>query len=277
MNEIARLLVLVMIMSACLPDPLEVEEVPLPEAQVVIGSQLIPDQFIAISLSKNFTALEAGPDSDLEALIADLLVPEVDMSIAVEGKDYALQELASGIYGINELPQEPGTKYTLSFVNPINLDSTIAETVALPGIRFSSLNPELHFTEFDSLLRVQFSIDDPPGPNWYMVNTQSVGTSIDISRRPYTQLYTDEGADGETIEDQFTVLFRDFTEEDTVLVSLANISEEYFEFLELRENQAFLLLDGLGEPVNYSTNVSNGLGFFNVHIPDIRIFLPDDL
>jgi hypothetical protein len=275
--EIARLAGFVMLMSACLPDPLEVEEVPLPEEQVVIGSQLIPDQFIAISLSKNFTALEAGPDSDLDDLIADLLVSEVDLSISVEGKDYAMLELVSGIYGINELPQEPGTRYTLTFINPINQDSTIAETVALPNIGFSSLNPVLDYTEFDSLLRVQFSIEDPPGPNWYMVNAQSIGTSIDISRRPFTQLYTDEGVDGEIIEDQFTVLFRDFTEEDTVLISLANISEEYFEFLELRDNQAFLLLDGLGEPVNYSTNVTNGLGFFNVHIPDIRIFLLNDL
>jgi hypothetical protein len=275
--EIAASCCLALLQVGCLPDPLEVEDVPIPEEQVVVGSQLIPDQFITISLTKNFTALEAGPSSDLEAVIADLLVPDVDVSIAVEGTNYQLTELVNGIYGVDDLPQEPGTLYTLSFVNPINLDSTYAQAVSLPFIGFSSINPMLDYTEFDSLLRVQFSIEDPIGPNWYMVNAQSVGTSIDISGRPFTQLYTDEGMDGEVIEEQFTVLFRDFTEGDTVLISLANISQKYFEFLELRGNQRFLLIEELGEPVNYPTNVTNGLGFFNVHLPDIRFFVLEDL
>jgi hypothetical protein len=268
---------MIILLAGCLPDPLEVEDVPLPEEQVVVGSQLIPDQFITLTLTKNFTALEAGLDSDLEAVITDLLLTGVDPTIRVDGQDYPMVELLDGIYAVDDLPQEPGTLYTLSFINPINLDSTSAQALALPFIGFSSLDPVLDYTEFDSLLRVQFSIEDPPGPNWYMVNAQAVGMSIDLGRRPFTQLYTDEGSDGEVIEDQFTVLFRDFTEEDTVLISMANVSEEYFKFLELRGNQQFLLIEELGEPVNYPTNVRNGLGFFNVHLPDIRIYVLDDL
>jgi len=264
-------------MGACLPDPLEVEGVPVPEQQVVVGSQLIPNQFIAISLTKNFAALEAGPESDLESVLADLLISDVAVNISADGTPYRMIEIVSGIYGINDLPQIPGTQYTLSFLNPLNQDSTLAEATALPFVGFSNIDPILDYTEFDSLLRVKFSIDDPPGANWYMINAQSIGTSIDITTRPYTQLYTDEGVDGGVIEDQFTVLFRDFTERDTVLISMANISEEYFNFLQLRDNQQFLLLDGLGEPVNYTTNVDNGLGFFNVHIPDIRFFELKDL
>jgi len=281
MKKIIRIaivcLMVVTLLAGCLPDPLEVEDVPLPEEQVVVGSQLIPDQFIALSLTRNFTALEAGVDSDLEAVLANLLVTGVDPAITVDGQDYPMVELLDGIYAVDDLPQEPGTLYTLSFINPINLDSTSAQAISLPFIGFSSLDPVLDYTEFDSLLRVQFSIEDPPGPNWYMVNAQAVGTSIDVGRRPFTQLYTDEGLDGGVIEDQFTVLFRDFTEEDTALISMANISEEYFKFLELRGKQQFLLIEELGEPVNYSTNVRNGLGFFNVHLPDIRFYVLDDL
>ena len=268
---------IILLLNACVPDPLEVDGVPLPEEQVVVGSQLIPDQFVAVSLSRNFTALDAGPNSDLDSVLQSILITDVELTLKVNGTNFLMTEIVDGIYGVNEIPQEPGTKYTLSFTNPINGQLSQASTEVLPFIGFSYVKPEMFITSYDTLLRVGFSIQDPPGANWYMLNIQQIGLSIDLAERPFTQLYDDNDVNDGLLEDEFTVLFREFESQDSVLISMANISREYFEFLELRNNQQFLLLDALGEPVNYPTNVSNGLGFFNVHIPDIRFFILDDL
>lgn len=277
LKDILLNLMVLTLLGACLPDPLEVEEVPSPEEQIVIGSQFIPNQFIVVSLTKNFTALEAGPDSELDSVLIDLLIPEIDMTITSNDVVYPMTEILRGIYAVGEIPQLSGSKYTLSFTNPINGLPTNAEAVALPLIEFTELTPELHYTTYADLLRVNFKIEDPPGDNWYMVNVQRTGVVTSLTERPFSKVYDQSDIDGNILEDEFTVFYREFTEQDTVLISTANISEGYYEFLKLRNNQQALLLDGLGEPVNYPTNVENGLGFFNVHIPDFKIFLLEDL
>ena len=257
---------------SCIPDPLEVKDVPIPESSPVVGSQIIPDQFIVITLTQNFNALTAGPDSDFESVIDDLLLGDVEVFVEADDEMYELEELIDGVYAINDLPQSPGTRYTLQFQNPFNLDTTSAVAYSLPLVSFDRIIPKLNFTEYDTLLEVHYSFKDAPGPNWYMINVQKLDSEIELLNRPFVELLSDEEFDGTQKEDDFTVFFRDFSDEDTVLISLTNISEPYFEFLELRNNQQYLFLDGLGEPVNYPTNVNNGLGFFNVHLPDIRLF-----
>ena len=262
----------IMGLSACLPDPLPVDGVPVPEDQVVVGNQIAPDRFLLLSLTRNFTALQGGDDSDIDSLINAVLIPNVDIQVRVEGGIYPLEEIARGLYGSVSLPQIPGATYALSFTNPFNQQPTYAETTLLPSISFSSVSPSLRYTEFDTLMTVDFSLQDPEGPNWYMLNVQEVSQDIDLAETPFTELLSDEEFDGEFYEGSFDVFFRDFSREDTVLISIANISKDYYDFLDLRNDQAFLLLDGLGEPVNYESNVENGLGLFNLYIPDIRFF-----
>lgn len=271
-HHVFILIVGVYLLYSCLPNPLEVESIPIPDDQVVIGTQIIPDQFLVMSLTKNFTALEAGPDSDVDSLLNAILMSDIEVQVTIEGNAYPINEISPGIYGGTNLPQTPGATYTLSFENPFNNSLTIAETTLLPPIQFAEVRPILNYTPFDTLLTVTFSLQDPEGPNWYMLNAQKVGQDIDLTERPFTELLSDEDFDGELYEGSFEVFFRDFSPRDTVLISLANISEGYYDFLELRNNQLFLFLDGIGEPVNYQSNVQNGLGFFNLHIPDIRFF-----
>jgi hypothetical protein len=56
-------------------------------------------------------------------------------------------------------------------------------------------------------------------------------------------------------------------------VSISNISWEYYEFMELRMDNRFSFVEYLSEPVNYPSNVVGGKGFFNLYLPDFRIFV----
>ncbi len=261
------------ILSSCLPDPLPVDNVPILENTVVVGSQEFPDEFMAISLTRSFGALDAGPRSNIEEVLDELLIDSVEVSINVAGQSYLLQDIGNGVYLGTDIPEIVNEEYTLSFINPLNNKPVLAKTTLLPFIGFDSLEIKLNQTQFDTLINVNLWIDDPQSKNWYMVNVQTFNGEYDIQDRPFTELLEDTDFNGQLHFHEFTIPFRDYEPGDTIFVSMANINEEYYQFLKLRKDQRFSLLDGLGEPINYPTNIENGLGFFHAHQPDVRFIL----
>jgi hypothetical protein len=78
---------------------------------------------------------------------------------------------------------------------------------------------------------------------------------------------------GRIHQETFRVFPRDFIPGDTIAVSLSNISKDYYDFIELRLDNRFSFVEYLSEPVNYPSNVKGGRGFFNLYIPDVKIFI----
>ena len=64
----------------------------------------------------------------------------------------------------------------------------------------------------------------------------------------------------------------DVTFEDSLMILLSNISEGYYSFLMSRERSGNFLAEATNEPINYPSNVENGLGYFNTHYPSLRFF-----
>lgn len=257
----------------CVPDPLPVNNVPVPENTVVVGSQVVPEQFLTIAITENFDALDGGREDDYEQLFLSLLVDSLELSVEVLDETYDLENAAPGIYLGTDVPQYPGELYTLSFENPFNQQPVSATAELQSFVGFDSLGIFIEETEFDTLIHVGMKLQDPPGPNWYMSTVQLINEDFDFNVNPFTELFTDEGHEGELFEYEYLVFFRDYAEGDTVLVSVANISQEYYEFLDLLGTRR-PFSGSLGEPINYPTNVENGLGYFHMHLPDVQVFLP---
>lgn len=272
---VAPILISILVLTSCLPEPLPVKDIPAPEKTVVVGSQIIPNQFLAVAVTENFSALEGGTDDSYEELLQSLLINGLELTIEVEDEFYDLTEFnQSGVYVGENVPQIPGSTYTLSFTNPINNLPVKASSELQSFVGFDSVDVFIEVNEFDTLVNVGLKVDDPVGPNWYMVNVQLVDEEFDFSVSPFTELFTDVGMDGTLIDYNFRVFFRDFAEGDTVLVSMANISQDYYDFLDLRTTRR-PFSGGINEPINFPTNVENGLGFFHMHILDERMFLPE--
>ncbi|NQZ78213.1 MAG: DUF4249 family protein, partial [Ekhidna sp.] len=262
------------LLFACEPEPLPVSGVPIPEKTVVIGSQNLTDEFMVISVTESFDALSGGPRTSYDELIQSLLIDGLDITVQTDGDLYDLEPSPlPGIYLGSDVPEVPGSDYTLSFQNPFNQQLVEATATLQEFVGFDSVNISIDANEFDTLVSVGLKFADPVGPNWYMVNVQLINEDFDLNINPFTELVTDEGMDGDTIDYEFLVFFRDYAEGDTVLVSMANISKDYYDFLDLRTTRR-PFSGSLGEPINYPTNVQNGLGYFHMHIPDVRIFLP---
>ena len=58
------LLVCAMLVWGCLPEPLDVDGIPVVKPQIVVSTQIIPDQSLIVLLTKTFGALDASDDSD---------------------------------------------------------------------------------------------------------------------------------------------------------------------------------------------------------------------
>jgi hypothetical protein len=268
--------VVAVLATACLPDPLDVHNIPQVQPKIVVSSQMIPGQGVVVLLTKSIGALEANDNSDPQALLDQIIVADAAVSIQGDGNTYQLQYTGNGVYGSIAIPLSVGQSYTLK-VNSPTVGSVEATTVVKPLIQFRSVEANLYYIGRDTLAEVSYSIADPSGKNWYMLNAQHF-TARDIQERilnPWitTKLLDDASFEGGVKQDAFKVLFDEVEPGDTLTVFLSNINKDYYDFMKIREDTRFGLVDFLGEPINYPTNVEGGLGFFNLYIPDARVFI----
>jgi len=278
-NWRGRILLLLscLLLFSCLPDPLEVGNIPVVKPQIVVSSQIISDQALLILLTKTVGALEASDDSDPEELIAQIAVNDAVATITGPAGVDTLLFLGNGLYGGIFIPFLEGESYTLN-VKSESIGEVKATTTVKPLVAFKDIEATLYHNGFnDTLAQITYTLQDPAIANWYMINVQEVERTDLIENilnpRAFTKVMDDAAFKGQEFSEQFRVFPRDYEPGDTIAVSLSNISEEYFKFMELRIDNRFSLVQFLGEPINYPSNVEGGKGFFNLYVPDVRFFV----
>lgn len=268
-----------MILSACFPDPLEVASVPRAPIHLVVSSQIIADESLLVLLTKSFGALDASDESDPETLLAAIAVN--DALVIVEGPSGmdTLDFLGNGTYGGVIIPFQEGETYSLH-VNSPEFGEAKATTEVKRKVEFSHAEAELFYNGYDdTLAQITYTFADPPEKNYYMVNVQEIEREDAIENllnpRAFTVLVSDDEFNGKSYGERFRVFPRDYEPGDSIAVSLANISAEYYAFMSLRMDNRFSLVEFVSEPVNYPSNVVGGKGYFNLYIPDVEIFVFD--
>jgi hypothetical protein len=261
----------------CLPEPLDVDRLPVVKPQIVVSSQIIPDQSLVILLTKTFGALDASNDSDPEELLQQIAVDDAVVKVTGPDGTYDLEALENGLYGGLVIPFEEGAEYTLH-VQSESLGEVSATTIVKPMVSFDDIKAELIFNGYDdTLAQITYRITDGLEQNWYLLNVQEVEQADVVENlinpRAFTRLLEDSKFNGETYQETFRVFPRDFIPGDTIAVSLSNISKEYYDFMNLRLDNRYTFVEYLSEPVNYPSNVVGGKGFFNLYVPDFKTFI----
>ena len=265
------------VMISCLPEPLAVDGLPVVKPEIVVSTQIVPDRSLLVLLTKTFGALEASDDSDPEELLTQIAVDDAIVLITGRDRTDTLVNLGSGFYGDVIIPFEAGEEYSL-YVKSESLGEITAITTVKEQIQFEDIEAGLYFNGFgDTLAEVTHTFVDPPGKNWYMLNVQEV-ERVDVvenllNPNSFMRLHDDVDFEGNELEETFHVFPRDYNPGDTIAVSLSNISNDYYEFLKLRVDNRFSLVQYLSEPVNYPSNIIGGRGFFNLYIPDVKFFV----
>ncbi|HLT73754.1 MAG TPA: DUF4249 domain-containing protein [Ohtaekwangia sp.] len=263
--------------ASCLPDPLEVTGLPRVRPEIVISSQIIPDGSLVVFVTRTFGALDASDDSDPGDVIDQIAVNDALVTISHHNITDTLLFLGSGVYGGLDIDFVPGTTYTL-VVDSETLGVVTASTEAMPQVSFEAVEAELYFDGYDdTLAQVSYVFRDPEERNWYMINVLEIDSSeiVDniLNPRDFTRLVNDNDFEGEHYAETFRVFPKEFDKGDSIAVYLSNISREYYEYLEMRQDNRFGFFEFISEPVNYPSNVRGGRGFFNLYIPDIRLIV----
>lgn len=263
------------VFSSCIPDPLEVTNVPALQPKIVIGSQVIPGQGLMVYVTRSIGALEAGWNSELEPLLEQIAIQDAVVVLVSDDRSDTLDHLRYGVYAGASDAIVGGKQYLLVVKSPTWGEVTATAT-APPQVFFDDVEASLYKTGFDSLASVRYSLNDPAESNWYMVNVQKFSTTTEIDRylnpRVFTRLVRDTAFNGRRFEEEFNVIFQNYSEGDSVLITMSNISEDYFNYLHLRNESRYSLASFASEPLNFPSNVVGGYGYFNLHIPDARAF-----
>jgi hypothetical protein len=266
---------------ACIPDPLPVGDIPQLKSKIVVSSQMTSEESIAIFLTKSIGALDASGESDLNELLDQIVINDALVIIYNNSFADTLSFVGDGLYTSTSLTFVEGEEYHLLIESP-TMGKVTSSTEVKSQVPLQSLEGNIYDTGYDTLAEIQFSFNDPAGENFYMLNVQRVTSDYQVSDflnpRIFTRLLLDKSFDGQSYADEMKVLSgrRDFMPGDTLGVFLSNISEGYYDFMELRLDSRYNFADFLGEPANYPSNVKGGLGYFNLHIPDVRILVLEE-
>ena len=274
---------LALLIVACQTKPLEVS-IPQQEQKTVVFSQVIPGRIMIVALTKSFGALELQQDEGDTVgtdFLAKLLEQNAQVTVSYDGNTDTLFQIDSGLYASINTPQNANMVYDLKIINDLGEEVTASEYM-LPKVDFTEVTPSIEKGE-DTITTINYTFADIPNQdNWYMVNFYRQGQNlngIDVNsifangsnNLVRTEIISDATFD-QTYEGKSTFEGFEMSATDTIAVTISNINEDYFRFLDLRKRGGNIFSEVTREPISYPSNVNNGYGFFNTHYPDIKIY-----
>lgn len=280
MARLVPLFLLTVALIGCLPEPLPIA-LEQAETRLVIASQVVPGEIMIVTVSKSFGALtfseEDGDPGD--ELLDQVLVESAEVTVSYDGivdTLFAVEGLP-GFYFSVETPQILNTTYRLDVFDPETGLVVSADAEMLEFVPLDAVTATFESTDFFDETTLNYTFTDPAGvSNWYMLNVfelddldgsgnmifSTTGSAVS------TTLITDQSFNTSEISGSIELFEFD---DDSLVVSFSNISEEYFDYLTLREQGGDLLTSLLNEPINYPSNVRNGYGYFLTHYPDVQV------
>lgn len=273
--RVAMVVMATILLPSCIPDPLEIDNLEFPEAKIVVSSIVLPDQSVAILLTRSIGALEASDESDPRELITEIAINDAEVTLMVDGTIYPLNLLQDGVYQGIGIPLVAGTECHLKVVSQL-YGEVSASTVVQAPIYFDTVQAQPYMNEHNLYwAEVSYTIKDPPTPNYYLLNVQKAKRKdvIDDILKPeaHTRQVEDKKFNAHEFSEMFRAVNKNFYPGDSLEVSLSNVSLDYFKYVGLRLENQLELVEVFSEPVYYPTNIRGGRGFFTLHLTDVRV------
>jgi hypothetical protein len=277
---------------ACVPKDKEIKINKFSE-NLVVNSQVIPNSIMLVSLTRSFSILSDGyitsnsesKDSINNDLMNKLLVSDAIVTVSYGSTIDTLFMVSPGLYASISTPQLYDLEYTIHAIDKTNKLEITATEKMLSQVKFNTTN----FVYENGNLKFNYQFSDPAEINYYMVNIYRKNenkASGANNKDPNTFLsngntvvasaiFTDINFNGETQDRVLTIPnYEPVDAQDTMVVTLSNISEGFYNYLSLRNKvNKNILSQVFNEPINYPTNVQKGLGYFSTHFPDSKVMI----
>ncbi|MDX5347404.1 MAG: DUF4249 domain-containing protein [Hymenobacteraceae bacterium] len=277
-------LMLLTTFTSCEPDPIDIE-LPPHEAKLVVSSQVIPGRGLVVNVSKSISMLNAPADSLAQdsVFLSSLLVDHAFVRVTAGGTTEVLQRVAPGTYASFNIPLADNEQYALYVKDSVSGQECSATAQLMPAVDFEAVQPVLKRTATDTTVYLHYTLSDPAeSANFYLVN-------VVTARRKKSSELKDRFGLKKFEHQMFLLQDKDFNgtrysaeqrldvkAQDTIFVSLTNISQQYHHYLSVYLKSANVYNQLTGEPINFQTNVHNGYGFFNMTSPSVTSFMLSD-
>src|SRR5688572_2419881 len=156
---------------SCEPNPIEIE-LPPHEQKLVIATQVFPEKYMVVQVSKSFSSL-AGPDDSIAndtTLLRELMVEHALVQVSYNGQTETLKHLRNGLYYSTKIRQNFRQNYTLFVKDSVSGLECTAATEMLAPVEFDKLEPKITRTSQDTTLALQYEITDPEAQkNFYLI------------------------------------------------------------------------------------------------------------
>jgi hypothetical protein len=285
-TNIFLFLLLVIVVVSCTPQPLDID-IPEAPSKPVMASQFIYDSnsnqsVFTITLTRTLSVTkDRAPVIDSNGINVDenLFIQGAKVTLQTTGGTYELNEAELGVYIAINVGFQPGEVCKIEAKDAEGNTIVESKTIAMPVKVFSSVG----IVKREDKHILEYTLEDNPSTsNWYVVNyftreqKDSVGRYNDpkfIARQLTEQkldfeLYTDADFVNGIVKASKKLPPTDL---DTMAVAVSEITKGYFDFLTVQKRYGKLINQLRGEALSFPTNVSGGLGYFNINQPQLYI------
>jgi hypothetical protein len=285
---------------SCIPEPLEIK-IPPSDPKIVISSQFLKDSGVVVSCTRTFSALSDNylPNKINIDFINNTFGLHSLVLLEHAGQTDTLYNMGFGFYYNQSLKFDVGQNCNLNVYDSIINQSITTNAVYIQNINFDTVFVEIEINDTDTNAIVYYTITDLPEQNYYLVNHyifQNNQGSFDytefLGSNPYADLiaqYIEESEYNEILsrfssiggvdiqmemikDDDFqsqtimdSVKFENISLNDTLAVSVANISKEYNDYLEIRLKAGSIYSQLMSDPISMPSNIEGGYGMFTTH------------
>ncbi len=292
---------------SCIPEPLEID-VPEMEQKIVISSQFLPDSGALVTCMRSFSALSDAymPNKINLDFINKAFGLQSLVLLEHNNMVDTLYNMGMGMYFNGSVIVGVGEQCKLKVHDSIIEQDASATAYVMQNINFDTAFVNFEIQNNDTTAIIFFDITDLAGDNYYLINHyiyQEGNNQIDytdfLGENPYAELISEYINDSEigdmlaqytnigNVDNKIKLItdqnfknttFRDSVKfyhasaNDTLAVSIGNISKDYYDYLTLRMKASTIYSQIMSDPINMPTNVENGLGMFTTHSLNIWLF-----
>lgn len=287
-------------LQSCISEPLDVN-VPQIEPKVAISSQFLADSGVIVLSTRTFSALS---DNYLPNKInADFIDKAFGLHslVLIEHQNIVdtLYNMGMGIYLNENLNLEFGELCHLTVYDSIIEQEIFSDAIIMRNINFDTVYVKIINKENDTTAIIYYTLTDKPEQNFYLINNYIYKKSNNVfdfsnylgnnpyaellkeilEQNPFFQTLSNYGTIG-TVDNKLklqndndfqntflndSIVFEKVSLRDTLVISIANINKDYYDYLELRTKAGTIYSQLMSDPINMPSNISNGYGMFTTH------------
>lgn len=269
-------------LSSCIPDPVDIDI--KQSSRFVVTAQLSAGKIPIINLTKSFDLFSGVPNQN--DIITDDFLKKIAVSdalVILNSATYSdtLQMLEPGMYSGKKLGITT-SPYHLQIKDAYTNTEISAQTTVLPKIKFDNVFSGILEEPDDTFAFVSYSITDPPiVSKWFLINYYVKRKTVhqvnfdtrNFFQRGYNQFLMFQTISEADFQDHVyqngIKLPNDVTVNDSVAITLSNITEEEYNYLQQLQKSVYFPYYAYYSTNYLPSNVINGMGYFSVHDPDV--------